>query len=106
MWRMAARVVVLAMAVAAIPLPCLADEPGNPAPAPLAASVAKAAAANRGALAQAKPAAPADKTELGSTSFFKKPVGIVVLAAVGAGIGYMAYSMSSDRIHSVVRKTQ
>ena len=56
-------------------------------------------------LAQEKPA-PADKSDLGSASFFKKPAGIVVLGLLGAGIGYMAYSMSNDRIHSAVRQNQ
>jgi len=104
-WRLAARVLVLAMVVAAVPMPSLAGEPPTPPATPLKASIEKAAASHSEALQQAKPAA-IDKTELGSNSFFKKPVGIAVLAIVGAGIGYMAYSMSNDRIHSVVRQGQ
>jgi hypothetical protein len=104
-WRLAARIVALALVLAALPLPALAGEPGKASPAPgLRASIAKAAATHSAALEQAKPAA--DKAELGSPSFFKKPVGIVVLALVGGGLGYMAYSMSHDRIHSDVRQTQ
>jgi hypothetical protein len=102
-WRLTARVLVLALALAAVPLPALAGDTNTPVPG-LKASIASAAAKS-GALEQAKPAA-VDKTELGSTSFFKKPVGIVVLAVLGAGIGYMAYSMSNDRIHSVARANQ
>jgi len=105
-WRTAARVLVLALVVTAIPLPSLAGDVSKPAPSPLKASIAKAAKTNIGALEQAKPAQPsqpADKSELGSPSFFKKPAGIVVLALVGGGIGYMAYSMSQDRIHSAAR---
>jgi len=130
-WRPAWRVAALALVLAAIPLPGLAGEPAKPVPPPglrasmdksaaslsvaladaksapppgLRASVDKAAASRSGALAQVKPAT--DKSELGSTSFFKKPVGIVVLALVGAGAGYMAYSLSNDRIHSTVRQNQ
>jgi hypothetical protein len=106
-WRLAGRALALALILAAIPLPCLAEDSNKPAPAPgLAASVAKAAASGRVTLEQAKPAAAPDRAELGSTSFFKRPVGIVVLAMVGAGVGYMAYSMSNNRIHSVVRQNQ
>jgi hypothetical protein len=105
-WRTAARVLVLALVVGAIPLPSMAGEPGKSVATPLRASIAKAAAANGAALEQAKPATAPNKSDLGSTSFFKKPVGIAVLAIVGAGVGYMAYSMGHDRIHSVVRSTQ
>jgi hypothetical protein len=38
--------------------------------------------------------------ELESGSFFKTPLGIAVLAAFGAGIGYTLYSASNDRIRS------
>ncbi len=106
-WRLAGRVLALALILAVIPLPCLAEDTNKPAPAPgLNASIAKAAASGRVTLEQAKPAAGPDKAELGSTSFFKKPVGIVVLALVGAGAGYMAYSMGANRVHSVVRQNQ
>jgi hypothetical protein len=106
-WRPAARLLALALVLTAIPLPCLAGDSSKPAPTPgLNASVARAAASGRVTLEQAKPAAAPDKAGLGSSAFFKKPVGIVVLAMVGAGVGYMAYSMSNNRIHSVVRQNQ
>ena len=131
-WRPAWRVAALALVLAAVPLPGLAAEPVKQAPpagglgasidraaaslgvavadakpAPplgLRASVDKAAASRSGALAQAQPAP--DKSALGSKSFFKKPIGIVVLGVVAAGVGYMAYSFSNDRIHSTVRQNQ
>jgi hypothetical protein len=107
LWRPVARVAALALILAAVPLPGLAGEPNKLAPTPgLKASIAKVAASGSVTLEQAKPAAPPDKASLGSASFFKRPIGIVVLGVLGAGAGYMAYSMSHDRIHSVVRATQ
>lgn len=106
-WRPAVRVLALALVVTAIPLPGLAEETSKPVPSPgLSASIAKAAATGKVTLEQAKPSAAPDRADLGSSSFFKKPIGIVVLAVVGAGAGYMFYSMSHDRIHSVVRQNQ
>lgn len=106
-WRPAARLLALALVLTAVPLPCLAEDSNKPAPAPgLKASIAKAAASGTVTLEQAKPAAAPDKADLGSASFFKKPVGIVVLAFLGGGVGYMAYAMNHSRIHSVVRQNQ
>lgn len=106
-WRPVVRVVALALVLAAIPLPGLAADTSKPAPAPgLKASIAKAAASGNTALEQAKPQVEPDRASLGSPSFFKRPIGLVVLAVLGAGAGYMAYSMSHDRIHSVVRANQ
>jgi hypothetical protein len=106
-WRLAGRALPLALVLAAIPLPALAEDTNKPATVPgLTASIAKEAAAGKVTLEQAKPAAAPDKARLGSASFFKKPVGIAVLGFVGAGLGYMAYSMSHDRIHSVARQNQ
>jgi hypothetical protein len=102
-WRLVARVLVLAVGLAAIPLPALAGDTTAPVPG-LKASIAKAAKTNT--LEQAKPAANVDKTELGSPSFFKRPVGIAVIAVVAGGVGYMAYAFSHDRIHSTIRATQ
>jgi len=104
-----ARVLLLALAVAAAPMPALAGETGpTAAPAPvLKDAIAKAAAAVPLAKARAQSgAAPVDKSELGSKSFFKKPAGIIALVVVAAGGAYMAYSMKQDRIHSVVRAGQ
>ena len=49
-------------------------------------------------LAQDQTGAP--RTDLGSSSFFKTPAGIITLVAVGAGVGYALYSTSHDRIKS------
>ena len=75
------RVLVAALMLAATPLPTLAGEP--PAPAPprpsLTVLVQQAAAVTPIAPARAQTATGAGKTAFGSPSFFKKPVGIVVL---------------------------
>jgi hypothetical protein len=45
----------------------------------------------------------ATQADLESPSFLKTPVGIAVLAAFGAGVGYALYSASNDRIRSAGR---
>ena len=40
------------------------------------------------------------REELERASFFKRPVGIAVLAAFGVGVGYALYSSQNDRIRS------
>ena len=103
------RVVLLATAVAAAPLPVLAEEavaPATPAPG-IATSAQKAVAAavrssaRTPAFAQDTGAAP--KTDLGSNSFFKKPAGIITLAVLGAGTAFALYSTSHDRVKSPAR---
>jgi hypothetical protein len=97
-WRLAVRVFALALALAAIPLPGLAEETNKPAPTPgLKASIARAAASGV-TLEQAKlPATPAE-ARVGSKPFFKTPAGVVVLAVMAAGTGYALYSANHDRI--------
>lgn len=100
-WRLALRVLVLALTVAAVPLPCLAQPPGQPAAKPgLKASIP--AVVHSVATAAAKPAAAQAtgdvKAPLESRSFFKTTTGAVVLAVVAVGAGYTLYSMSHDRI--------
>jgi hypothetical protein len=46
---------------------------------------------------------PAEDPQLSSGSFFKKPLGIAVLAAFGVGVGYALYSSRNDRIRSTGR---
>ena len=98
------RVLVAALILTATPLPTFAGEPpGPPAPAPaptLSELVKQAAAVTPLAPARAQ-TSTAGKADLGSPSFFKKPAGIAVLVALGAGVGYALYSTSNDRIHSV-----
>ena len=106
-WRLALRVVALALVLAAIPLPGLAEDSTQPVAKPgLKASIAKAAANTTTAASQGQKAAAPDKAQLGSRSFFKSPAGMIVLAVVAAGTGYALYSSSHDRIHSVIRSNQ
>jgi hypothetical protein len=106
-WRLVARVVIIALVLAAIPLPGLAEESTQPNAAPgLRASIAKAAANTKVSPSQGQKAATPDKAALGSKSFFKTPAGMIVLAVVAAGSGYAIYSAGKDRIHSVVRDAQ
>ena len=54
--------------------------------------------------ANSQPQTPAgDEPELSRGSFFKRPVGIAVLAAFGIGVGYALYSSQNDRIRSTGR---
>ncbi len=112
-WRGALpRAVLLAVTVTLVPLPALAGETGQAAPTTIKASVAKIVAREAVASTSARAAAkapqgrPADKSELGSTSFFKRPAGMICLAVVGAGTAYAVYSSKHDRIHSVIRQNQ
>jgi hypothetical protein len=110
-WRLVLRVLVLALIVAAVPLPSMAGQANQPVVRPgLKASIAPAVhaiAATTKAPARAAKTQGADtKAQPGSTSFFRTPAGIAVLAIVGAGAGYAMYSASHDRIHSVVRQGQ
>lgn len=121
------RAVVLAVAVALVPLPVSAgalSTPQKPAkpPAPVAVTIKppqplraaiekidardfKSAVASRstqrrstGGSTRASAQATAPGTE--SPAFFKSGAGIAVLAVVAAGVGYALYSSSHDRIHS------
>lgn len=106
-WRLVARVVIIALVLAAIPLPGLAEESTQPVATPgLRASIAKAAANTKVSPSQSPKASAPDKAALGSLKFFKTPAGMIVLAVVAAGSGYAIYSASKDRIHSVVRDAQ
>ncbi len=109
-WRVTcARVVAVGVTIALAPLPIAAAETSQPA-APsvdLKAAVQKIAATERLA---SIPAAPArDRMQSGSApdlqspSFFKTPLGLAVIAVVGAGSAYAVYSSQHDRIHSAAR---
>lgn len=97
---------VLAAAVVAAPLPAMAEEVHQPASGSpgIAASAKKAVEASvlktPGAPRLAQDQAGAPRTDLGSTSFFKSPAGIITLVAVGVGVGYALYSTNNDRIKS------
>jgi hypothetical protein len=66
--------------------------------------IQQAAAVTPIAPARAQATTGVDKSERSSPSFFKKPVGIVVLATLAAGVGYALYSTQNDRIISPAKK--
>lgn len=111
-WRPSGlRVLALAVAVVAAPLPALAGEtPGtNAQPPVLQTAIAKVAVSEAQALSTPSPVraqeAPAVDKEatLGSGSYFKSPAGIITLVAVGVGLGVALYSTSNDRVKSPAR---
>ena len=109
-WRVVCgRVVALGVMVALAPWPVAAAETNQPATpsVDLRAAVQKIAATERLASMPATPAR--DRTQAGSApnlqspSFFKTPLGLAVIAVVGAGSAYAVYSAQHDRIHSAAR---
>ena len=105
--RTVARLLVLALAVGAAPVNCLAGEPaGPPQSAPtLSASIQKAVQQESGKVAKVSPKAArqAGTSAPGDTSsggFFKSKAGIVTIALLAAGTGYALYSTSNDRVKS------
>ena len=115
LWRRPlARVLVLALALGALPADCLAG--GTPPPSgestpTLAASIQKAVAIETAKMSKARAASsvasqdPAQpKADLGSKSFFRSRAGVVALVLVGVGTGIALYSTSNDRISSPGRK--
>lgn len=102
-----ARYVALAVIIALCPLPALAgDQEGQPATGKAPGIRASAAAiATRQPLAASPSAAAQGQTNPGkSGSFFKSPVGVVVLATLAAGVGYAIYSTQNDRITSPAKQ--
>ena len=98
------RVLAVALIVAAVPWPALAGEGKQPATKPgLQASIAPAVhavavAARPASRESAQEKAPIDKSMLESKSFFKKPMGVLIIGVLAAGTGYAIYSASHDRI--------
>lgn len=110
MWRITcARVVAVGVMLALAPLPVAAAETIQPATPSVdfKAAVQKIAATER--LASIPAAAARDRAQsssvpnLQSPSFFKTPLGLAVIAVVGAGSAYALYSAQHDRIHSTAR---
>jgi hypothetical protein len=106
-WRLVLRVLVLALIVAAVPLPCLAGPGDQPAARPgLKASVGpavRALAAGAPAPARVMKSQGTDaRAQLGSRSFFRTGPGMAVIAILAAGTGYAIYSARHDRIHSTI----
>ena len=113
------RAVVLAVAVAMVPLPAFAGALSTPErraqPPPQVAGTIKPAQPLRAAIekidardfkpttsSRNAPRRAAQDTTAGkeSPAFFKSGTGIAVLAVVAAGVGYALYSTSHDRVHS------
>lgn len=98
------RVLVLALAVAAAPLPAFAGDP--PAAQPnldLKASIQKVVAKEVGTVkpagvARSQQASGGTTTDLGSSSFFKSKAGIITLVVTAVGIGFALNSTSKDRV--------
>jgi hypothetical protein len=101
------RVLVVALAVAAAPLPSFAGDPNAPVkPRPtLTMLVKQAAAVTPVTVARAQGTSnKADKSSLDSPSFFKSKAGVIALVVLGAGAAFTIYSSQNDRIHSVARQ--
>lgn len=104
--RQVVRALVLALAVGAVPVNCLAAEPaGPPPPAPtLAASIQHAVQQESGRIAKAPVNAArrdgAAQAATESRGFFKTTPGVITLVLLAAGTGYALYSTSHDRITS------
>lgn len=104
-WRQSLVPGLLALAIVVAPLPAVAGE----SHAPATASPSITAAAQKAVAAQVKVAKPSlaraqsntgTSTDLGSSSFFKSPAGIITLVIAGVGAGYALYSTSHDRVSS------
>jgi hypothetical protein len=108
--RAVATLCALTIGSSLIPTRVWADTtPRSDQPSPIRASVQRVATAHdrlekqkvdRSAAVAAQSQQSGESAALESGSFFKTPVGIAVLAAFGAGVGYALYSASNDRIRS------
>jgi len=108
-WSRPRRALVGLVSVLLIPIPASAADKVQSSPPPLRSALADVRA--RGPAvppaplkttrrAEQAPAGPATE----SRAFFKTPAGIVVLAALGAGVGYALYSAQHDRVSSPGKK--
>jgi len=106
-WRFpAARAMAVSLTLALVTVPLAAAEasPQPPPPVNWKAAVQKAAATEHLSTAQSRQAPQAVGTpDLQSPSFFRTPLGLAVIAVVGAGSAYAVYSAQHDRIHSTAR---
>ncbi len=103
--RTVARLLVLALAVAAAPVSLLAGEPQGPPPAvpKLTASIDKAVQHELGKLDKASPKAARQAgapVQSSASNFFKSKAGMFTLAMMVAGTGYAVYSTFHDRVKS------
>jgi hypothetical protein len=99
-WRFVLRALVVALIFTALPVPAGADDAAKPAARPgLRSLTAKLDVLKAPAPARARAqSVEVTKAPLESRSFFKKPIGVVVLAVFAAGTGYTIYSAKHDRI--------
>jgi len=98
--RLLAGALALVVGLTLVAPPAFAASPA-PDPRPIAtAATAKVEAMPAATLAQAAQAAPAAVAETGDKPFFKTTKGAIALVLLAGGLGYMAYSMSNDRIKS------
>ena len=98
--RLLAGALALVVGLTLVAPPAFAASPA-PDPRPIAtAATAKVEAMPAATLAQAAQAAPAAVAETGDKPFFKTTKGAIALVLLAGGLGYMAYSMSNDRIQS------
>jgi hypothetical protein len=101
--RLLAGALALVVGLTFVAPPAFAAEPATAASTrPIAAAAtAKVEALPAATLAQAAPAAPAAApAETGDKPFFKTTKGAIALVLLGGTLGYMAYSMSNDRVKS------
>ena len=105
--RTVARMLVLALAVGAAPVNCLASEPaGPPQTSPtLSASIQKAVQQEAGKVEKVSPkaarqAGASASADTSSGGFFKSKAGIMTIALLAAGTGFALYSTSHDRVTS------
>ena len=98
--RLLAGALALVVGLTLVAPPAFAASPA-PDPRPIAtAATAKVEAMPAATLAQAAQAAPAAVAETGDKPFFKTTKGAIALVLLAGGLGYMAYSMSNDRVSS------
>jgi len=106
-WRwQTARLVALAVVFTLCPMPALAGDGSQPEGKAPGIRASAAAIAVRHPLAASPRAAAQQAPTTGdrSGSFFKSPVGLVILATFAAGIGYALYSTQNDRITSPAKQ--
>jgi len=101
--RFLAGALALVLGLTLVAPPAFAAGPAAAAsPRPIAdAATAKVEALPAATLAAAAQAAPAAApAEAGGKPFFKSTKGAIALVLLGGTLGYMAYSMSNDRVKS------
>ena len=81
--------------------PCFADEAVVRQPRSMISDAAlRSAPVEPTAIGGRRPALQTTTSTPGGTAFFRTPKGTLVLALLGAGIGYGVYSKVHDRVHS------